>query len=104
MPGAASEAILVTRMPGTRVASCLEFSDFRTHVLGMGDYFKERGMIAGIVLIAAGILLLIFPPLLSIIVAVFLIFSGAMALSIAHYNRKYQRHFDNPTVEFFFRY
>jgi drug/metabolite transporter (DMT)-like permease len=70
----------------------------------MSDYFKEKGMIAGIVLIVAGILLLIYPPLLSIIVAAFLIFAGALALSIARYNRKVQRHFDNPTVEFFFRY
>ncbi|MDH3527142.1 MAG: DUF3096 domain-containing protein [Gammaproteobacteria bacterium] len=61
-------------------------------------------MIAGVVLIIAGILLLIFPPLLSIIVAAFLILAGAMALSVAHYNRKFQRHYDNPTVEFFFRY
>ena len=77
---------------------------YGTHLQGMSDYFKEKGMIAGIVLIVAGILLLIYPPLLSIIVAAFLIFAGALALSIARYNRKVQRHFDNPTVEFFFRY
>ena len=61
-------------------------------------------MIAGIVFILAGILLVIYPPLLSIIVAVFLIAGGIMMISIARYNRKYQRHFENPTVEFFFRY
>ena len=61
-------------------------------------------MIAGIILIAAGILLVVYPPLLSIIVAVVLILAGTMALSVAHYNRKVQRHFDNPTVEFFFHY
>jgi drug/metabolite transporter (DMT)-like permease len=61
-------------------------------------------MIAGVALIVAGILLLIYPPLLSIIVAAFLILAGGMALSVARYNRKFQRHFDNPTVEFFFRY
>ena len=61
-------------------------------------------MVAGIVLILAGILLIVFPPLLSIIVAAFLILLGVMVISIARYNRKYQRHFDNPTVEFFFRY
>jgi drug/metabolite transporter (DMT)-like permease len=82
----------------------LEFSGIHTHLQGMSDYFKERGMIAGIVLIAAGILLVVYPPLLSIIVAAVLILAGAMALSVAHYNRKVQRHFDNPTVEFFFRY
>lgn len=61
-------------------------------------------MVAGVVLIIAGILLVVYPPLLSIIVAVFLIFAGVMAISIARFNRRNQRHFDNPTVEFFFRY
>jgi len=61
-------------------------------------------MVAGIVLIVAGVLLVIYPPLLSIIVAAFLITAGAMVISIAHYNRKYHRHYENPTVEFFFRY
>jgi Flp pilus assembly protein TadB len=61
-------------------------------------------MVAGITLIVAGILLVVYPPLLSIIVALFLIFSGVMVISIARYNRRYQRHFDNPTIERFFRY
>ena len=61
-------------------------------------------MLAGIILIIAGVLLVVYPPLLSIIVAAFLIFAGIMVVSIARYNRKYQRHFDNPTVELFFKY
>ena len=61
-------------------------------------------MLAGIVFIIAGILLVVYPPLLSIIVAAFLIFVGVMVLSVARYNRRYQRHFDNPTIEFFFKY
>ena len=61
-------------------------------------------MVAGIVLILAGILMVIYPPLLSIIVAMFMILAGVMAISIARFNRKNQRHFDNPTVEFFFRH
>ena len=61
-------------------------------------------MFTGIVFIIAGILLVVYPPLLSIIVAAFLIFVGVMVLSVARYNRKYQRHFENPTVEFFFKY
>lgn len=60
-------------------------------------------MIAGIILILAGILLVIYPPLLSIIVAAFLILSGVLAISIARYNRRLERHFDNPTIEIFFR-
>jgi ABC-type bacteriocin/lantibiotic exporter with double-glycine peptidase domain len=58
-------------------------------------------MLAGIVLIVAGVLLVIYPPLLSIIVVVFLIAAGAMVISIAHFNRKNHRHYENPTVEFF---
>lgn len=61
-------------------------------------------MTAGIVLIVAGILIAIFPPLLSIIVAAFLVFCGVMVISIARYNRKFERHFDNPAVDIFFKY
>lgn len=61
-------------------------------------------MVAGIVLIVAGALLVIYPPLLSLIVAAILIAAGVMVISIARYNRKYHRHYENPTVEFFFRY
>jgi UPF0716 family protein affecting phage T7 exclusion len=64
----------------------------------------ETTMTAGIVLILAGILLIVYPPLLSIIVAALLIFAGAMAISITRYNRKHERHFENPTVDIFFRY
>ena len=61
-------------------------------------------MVAGIVLILAGILLVVYPPLLSIVVAAFLIFTGFMVISVARYNRKHRRHFQNPTIELFFRY
>ncbi|MGW8309463.1 MAG: hypothetical protein ACWGNB_00250 [Thiogranum sp.] len=61
-------------------------------------------MAAGIILILAGILLIVYPPLLSIIVAVFLIFTGAMVISVARYNRRHARHFENPTIDIFFRY
>jgi uncharacterized membrane protein HdeD (DUF308 family) len=65
---------------------------------------QETVMVAGIVLIVAGVLILIYPPLLTIIVAVFLIAAGSIAISMAYYNRKYHRHYENPTIEFFFRY
>ena len=61
-------------------------------------------MLAGIVLIIAGVLIAIYPPLLSIIVAFFLVMMGAMLLSVGYYQRKMQRHLDNPAVEAFFRY
>ena len=60
-------------------------------------------MIAGVVLIFAGILLMVYPPLLSIIVAAFLLLSGVMALSVARHNRRFERHFDNPAIDIFFR-
>jgi uncharacterized membrane protein HdeD (DUF308 family) len=60
-------------------------------------------MIAGVTLILAGVLLVVYPPLLSIIVAAFLILSGVMAISIARHNRRLERHFDNPTIDIFFR-
>ena len=60
-------------------------------------------MIAGIVLILAGILLVVYPPLLAIIVAAFLILTGITLISIARHNRRLQRHFENPTIEIFLR-
>ena len=60
-------------------------------------------MAAGIVLIIAGALIAVYPPLLSIVVAALLIVVGLMLVSIAHFNRKLRRHYENPAVEFFFR-
>ena len=61
-------------------------------------------MVAGIVLIVAGVLLVIYPLLLSLVVAAFLIATGALTLSIARYDRKYLRHYENSTVEFSYGY
>ncbi len=61
-------------------------------------------MVTGVVLILAGILLVIFPQLLAIVVATLLLFAGVLSISVARFNRRHRRHFDNPTVEFFFRY
>jgi UPF0716 family protein affecting phage T7 exclusion len=62
----------------------------------------EREMIAGVVLIVAGLLMVIYPPLLAIIVATLLIVAGSLFIAISYYERKLQRHYSNPTVEFFF--
>ena len=64
----------------------------------------EFVMAGGIVLIVAGILIALYPPLLSIIVATLLILAGVAVLSIAHYNKKLQKHYDNPAVDLFFRF
>jgi cytochrome c biogenesis protein CcdA len=61
-------------------------------------------MTAGIVFIIAGVLLVLYPPLLSIIVATLLIFTGVVIIAIVRSERKLQRQHSNPTVEFFFRH
>ena len=61
-------------------------------------------MITGIVLITMGILLIIYPQLLAFVVASLLIFTGILVISVARYNRQFERSFENPTVDFFFRY
>ena len=61
-------------------------------------------MITGIVLISMGVLLVIFPQLLAFFVASLLIFTGILVISVARYNRQFERSFENPTVDFFFRY
>jgi UPF0716 family protein affecting phage T7 exclusion len=98
--------IVITGLPAFRQpARRVESASGRAYITLMkGICAGDETMLAGIILIMAGILLVVFPPLLSIIVAAFLIFAGVMAISVARYNRKYQRHFDNPTIEFFFRY
>ena len=61
-------------------------------------------MVAGLVLIVAGILIAVYPTLLSIIVAILLIFLGVMMMVAAYYDRKLSRHHDNPVIELFFRF
>ena len=70
----------------------------------MFQHVEEIVVVAGIVLIVAGALLVIYPPLLSLIVAAILIAAGVIVISIARHNRNYHCHYENPTVEFFFRY
>ncbi len=61
-------------------------------------------MIAGIVFIVAGLLIALYPPLLSIIVAALLILAGIGLISFAHFQRKLDLHYRNPVVETFFRF
>ena len=60
-------------------------------------------MLGGVILIIAGVLIAVYPPLLSLIVAIVLILLGAMAVLVGYYDRKLSRHHDNPVVELFFR-
>jgi hypothetical protein len=61
-------------------------------------------MLAGMILIVAGLLIAVYPPLLSWIVAALLMFLGGLLLSVAWYNRKLSRHYENPLIEIFLRF
>lgn len=61
-------------------------------------------MLAGLILILGGLLIAIYPPLLSLIVACFLILVGLFTVLSAYYHRKLARRSDNPVAEFIFRY
>ena len=61
-------------------------------------------MLLGIVLLVAGILIAIYPPLLSLVVAVILIFAGISLILISYHYKKMSKHIDNPFVDFFFRF
>jgi len=61
-------------------------------------------MFIGLLFIFAGILIAVFPELLSFIVAAFLIVVGLQVLLISLYYKRASRHFDNPFVDFIFRF
>jgi len=61
-------------------------------------------MLPGILFIAAGVLIALYPPLLSIIVAAILIIMGITLLFIGYQYKKMSKHFENPYVDFFFRF
>ncbi|MFH1655980.1 MAG: DUF3096 domain-containing protein [Candidatus Omnitrophota bacterium] len=61
-------------------------------------------MIFGLLFILAGFLIVMYPPLLSIIVAVFLISIGLSLISMHFYFKKASREFDNPFFNFFIRF
>jgi membrane protein implicated in regulation of membrane protease activity len=61
-------------------------------------------MITGLVLICAGILIALYPPLLSIIVAGLLIFFGTVVLATAYYGRRARGRQTSRVFDFFLRY
>ncbi|MFC1657921.1 hypothetical protein ACFL1D_00900 [Candidatus Omnitrophota bacterium] len=61
-------------------------------------------MLLGVMLLAAGVLIAIYPPLLSLVVAAILIFLGIILILISYHYKKMSRHIDNPFVDFFFRF
>jgi Flp pilus assembly protein TadB len=61
-------------------------------------------MIAGIMLVIAGLLIAMYPPLLSIIVAGLLIFLGVALIYLHYHYRNISKRFDNPFMDFFIRF
>ena len=65
---------------------------------------EEIHMAFGILLVIAGILIAVYPPLLSIILASVLIIFGVTITMVAYRVKKMQKRFDDPFVDFFFRF
>jgi len=61
-------------------------------------------MLTGTLFIVAGILIAAYPQLLSIIVAMVLIFIGITLMTVGYHYKKMSKHFDNPYIDFFFRF
>jgi|GEM_PF-182888 hypothetical protein len=61
-------------------------------------------MLLGLLFIGGGILIAVYPPLLSLIVATFLIFTGIFLLYLRHYYRKLEKKFEHPLIDFFIRF
>jgi len=61
-------------------------------------------MLAGIILIIAGVLILMFPELLSAIVAAALILMGISFVSIGFHYRRIEKEVSHPFSSFFFRF
>ena len=60
-------------------------------------------MLGAIILILAGLLIALYPPLLSLIVASLLILVGVLVLVVAIQNRRLARSYRNPIVRVFFQ-
>ena len=61
-------------------------------------------MLLGIMFILAGILIAVYPPLLSLVVAGILILIGISLISISYHYKRMSKHVDNPLVDFFIRF
>lgn len=61
-------------------------------------------MAVGIITVILGILIAVYPALLRIIVAAFLIMTGITLASISYHFKKINRETDNPFIDFFIRF
>ena len=60
-------------------------------------------MILGIILILSGILVAVYPQILSLIIAFVLVFTGIFFVYLGYYYKKVPRTFNDPFMNFFFR-
>ncbi|MCF7887607.1 MAG: hypothetical protein K9L71_04275 [Candidatus Omnitrophica bacterium] len=60
-------------------------------------------MILGIILFLAGILIAVYPPLLSLIVATLLMVLGFFSIYIGYQLKKMNRKSGDPFIDFFFK-
>jgi len=61
-------------------------------------------MIIGIIFIMAGILIAVYPALLSLIVASVLIFLGISFMIVSYHYKKISKQLENPYIDFFIRF
>jgi len=61
-------------------------------------------MLVGILFVLAGILIALYPPLLSIIVAGVLVFTGISFVLVSYNYKKLTKSSENPFVDFFIRF
>jgi cytochrome c biogenesis protein CcdA len=59
-------------------------------------------MITGLVFVLAGIMIALYPQLLSLIVASILIFAGIALIFMGYHARRISRKFGDPFVDYFF--
>ena len=60
-------------------------------------------MLLGIILIVCGILIAVYPPLLSLVVATLFISAGIITLIAGYRYKKMAKKFEDPFIDFFMR-
>ncbi len=61
-------------------------------------------MLVAIIFIVIGLMIAVFPQLLSIMVASLLIFIGIILLYLRYHYKKLSKEFENPFMDFFIKY
>ena len=77
--------------------------DLIKYVYLIWNYTKGGNMVPGTILILAGLLIAIYPPLLSIIVAMVLVLAGIFVFTVSYRYKKMAKKSDDPFIDFFMR-